>query len=129
MTDKLGLGSTSTSGVEMGGRWKGCSAGGAWLSPMEEPSKFVMVPGRRARSKRKLSALGGGCGVRKSLTRAGDSPSELCQPKPPPQAQGEEVVLGQMFGNLPRCWTNTIPGQHVATPAVGLAERHYQTPL
>lgn len=47
----------------------------------------------------------------------------------PPQAQGEEVVLGQIFGDLPRCWTDTFPGQHVTTPAVGLAERHCQTAL
>lgn len=48
---------------------------------------------------------------------------------PTTQAQGEEVVLGQIFGNLPGCWTNTIPGQHIAAPAVGLAERHCQAAL
>lgn len=48
---------------------------------------------------------------------------------PPPQVQEEEVVLGQIFGNLSRCWTNTNPEQHVTAPAVGLAEGHCQTAL
>lgn len=79
MTHGLGLGSTGTGAVERGGMFSWRTAAEpygrvrGWVAA-RAAAGLGMVPGSRARSKRKSGALEGGGGVWKTLTRAGGSP-------------------------------------------------------